>query len=295
MNPYIISCCSTSDLSKEHYLSRNIRYICFHLKLGDKEYLDDLGESISISDFYSQLKEGVDSSTSQVNVYEYETYFRSFLDEGLDILHVTLSSGISGTLNSANIAAEALREEYPERKIYILDSLCASSGYGLLMDKAADLRDDGMTIDQLASWINDNKLKVNHWFFSTDLKHYIKGGRISKTAGLVAKALNICPLLRMNDTGHLVPVENIRTKKRVKQEIVKQMLTHAIDGLRYKDKCYISHSDCIEDAIDLAALIKNTFVNMTEKVLINDVGTVIGSHTGPGTVALFFWGKTRMC
>lgn len=293
MNPYIISCCSTSDLSKEHYLSRDIHYICFHMTMNGKEYLDDLGESMPISDFYRLMDEGAETSTSQVNMLEYETYFRTFLDDGYDILHVTLSSGISGTLNSAHLAAELLREEYPEQKIIIIDSLCASSGYGLLMDKVADLRDDGMPIDQLASWINENKLNVNHWFFSTDLKHYIRGGRISKTAGLFAKALSICPLLHMDETGHLVPYENIRTKKRVKHEIVRQMVEHATEGIRYSGKCYISQSNCLEDAKDVAELIKYTFRNMTDSVLINNIGTVIGSHTGPGTVALFFWGNTR--
>lgn len=293
MNPYILSCCSTVDLSREHLVSRNIHFICFHMKLDNREYLDDLGSSLPFPDFYQAMREGAETSTSQINVYEYEEYFRSFLEAGQDILHVTLSGGISGTWNSANSAALALREEYPERKIVIIDSLCASSGYGLLMDKAADLRDGGMALEELAGWIEGHKLNLHHWFFSTDLKYFVRGGRLSRSAGLVAKALNICPLLRMDRTGHLVVFENIRTRRKVKHEIVRQMLLHAADGSDYHGKCYISHSDCPEDAGEIAEAVREQFRNLRDKVLINPIGTVIGSHTGPGTVALFFWGSER--
>ncbi|MCI7061595.1 MAG: DegV family protein, partial [Lachnospiraceae bacterium] len=135
MNQYILSCCSTADLSREHFEARNISYICFHYELDGVNHLDDLGQSIDFKDFYHRMATGSDTKTSQVNADEYEEYFRGFLKQGLDILHLTLSSGISGTINSATIAANTLKEEFPDRKIYILDSLSASSGYGLLMDK----------------------------------------------------------------------------------------------------------------------------------------------------------------
>ena len=186
-----------------------------------------------------------------------------------------------------------MAEEFPDRKIYIVDSLGASSGYGLLMDKMADLRDEGWTIDQLYQWVLTNRLKVHHWFFSTDLTYYVRGGRISKASGMFGTLLRICPLLNMNDKGLLIPREKIRTKKAVIQRIVEKMKTYADNRLDYSGKCYISESDCMEDAHTVAMLVEQTFPHLDGKVEINSVGTVIGSHTGPGTIALFFFGDKR--
>lgn len=293
MKEYIISCCSTADLEKEHFIKRDIHYICFHYELNGKQYEDDLGESMSFDDFYKAMAAGGDTKTSQINATEYEEYFEPFLQQGKDILHVCLSSGISGACNSANIAKDILQERYPDRKIYVVDSLGASSGFGLIMDKVADLRDAGMGIDELYAWVNENKLKLQHWFFSTDLTFFIKGGRITKTAGFVGSVLNICPLLNMDALGHLVPRYKIRTKRKVIEAIVKQMELNAQDGLAYSGKCYISQSACLEDAKEVARLVEERFPNLDEKVRINNIGTTIGSHTGPGTVALFFWGNER--
>ena len=148
MGEFIVSCCSTADLTKEHFQKRNIHYICFHYELDGKQYSDDLGESMSFEDFYNAMRNGADTKTSQINEQEFEAYFEPFLMEGKDILHVCLSSGITGVVNSANLAKQVLLEKYPERKIYVVDSLAASSGFGLLMDKLADLRDGGMNIDE---------------------------------------------------------------------------------------------------------------------------------------------------
>ena len=293
MNNYIISCCSTADLTAEHLKARDIHYICFHFYLNDQQYTDDLGQSISFPDFYQAMVDGAETKTSQVNVAEFLEYFTPFLEKGQDILHVSLSSGLSGALNSALVARDILQEKYPERKIHIVDSLGASSGYGLLMDKLADLRDNDMAIDDLYAWANKHKLEVHHWFFSTDLTFYIKGGRISKTAGMIGTILGICPLLNMDNEGHLVPREKIRSKKKVIQEIVRKMEQYAQGGLEYEGKCYISQSACIEDAQVVAALVEQKFLRLNGKVEINYVGTTIGSHTGPGTVALFFWGDPR--
>lgn len=293
MNKYILSCCSTADLTKEHFTKRNIHYICFHYELDGKQYEDDLGMTMAFPDFYQAMADGAQTKTSQVNAEEFEEYFESFLKEGFDILHLCLSSGLSGVFNSANIAKNTLLEKYPERNIIIVDSLAASSGYGLLMDKAADLRDEGMSMDDLAAWLEENKRRVNHWFFSTDLSFYIKGGRISKTAGTIGNILNICPLLNVDDAGKLVPRLKFRGKRKVIQGIVTKMEENADNGLSYSDKCYLSHSACLEDAEAVAALIIQKFPHLNGNVEINDIGTTIGSHTGPGTVALFFWGKER--
>lgn len=294
MSSYILSCCSTADLKKEHFERRNISYICFHYELDGKEYKDDLGQSMAFADFYRAMSNGAGTKTSQVNAEEFEEYFEGFLKEGKDILHICLSSGISGTLNSAHIAKDILQERYPEQKIYIVDSLNASSGFGLLVDKLADLRDEGKSLDEVYAWAEANKLKAHAWFFSTDLTFFVKGGRVSKTSGFVGGILNICPLLNVDGNGKLIPRYKVRTKKKVIEAIVKQMEEHAQDGFDYNSKCYISHSDCYEDARAVADLIEKRFPKLDGRVLINDVGTTIGSHTGPGTVALFFWGDERI-
>ena len=293
MNDYVISCCSTADLSAEHFATRNISYICFHFELDGKEYSDDLGKSIPFEDFYLAMKEGAETKTSQINAHEFETYFEKYLREGKDVLHVCLSSGISGVVNSARIAKAELEARYPDRKIFIVDSLGASSGYGLLMDKLADLRDEGKSLQEVLEWAESHKLHLHHWFFSTDLTFYIKGGRISRTAGFFGGMLNICPLLNMDHLGHLVPRFKIRTKKKVIHAIVDKMEEFAEGGTNYSQKCYISHSGCYEDARAVADLVEARFPHLNGKVLINYVGTTIGSHTGPGTVALFFWGSER--
>ena len=293
MSEFVLSCCSTADISKEHFEKRNINYICFHYKLNGIDYSDDLGQTIPFEEFYKRMDSGEDTQTSQINVTEYLEYFETFLSEGKDILHLTLSSGITGSYNSAINAAKIAKERYPERKIYVVDSLAASSGYGLLMDKLADLCDGGMDIDELKNWAEENKLYLHHWFFSSDLKFFIKGGRVSKTAGTVGTILGICPLLNVNFDGHLIARAKIRTKKKVIQEIVKRMEENAEGGLSYSGKCYISQSACTDDAKEVARLIEERFPNLDGKVLINYIGTTIGSHTGPGTVALFFWGKKR--
>lgn len=293
MNQYIISCCSTADLSAEHFAERNISYICFHYELNGKEYADNLGKSISFDDFYLAMKNGAETRTSQINAEEFKNYFEAYLKEGKDVLHVCLSSGISGVTNSARIARDELAEQYPDRKILIVDSLGASSGYGLLMDRLADLRDEGKSIQEVYEWAEAHKLNLHHWFFSTDLTFYIRGGRISKTAGFFGGMLNICPLLNMDQEGRLIPRFKIRTKKKVFHAIVDKMEEYAEGGLDYSGKCYISQSACYEDARAVADLVEARFPKLNGKVLINPIGTTIGSHTGPGTVALFFWGSRR--
>ena len=293
MNSYVLSCCSTADLSPKHFEDRNIHYVCFHFSLNDRQYADDLGKSISFADFYEAMRRGAETKTSQVNEGEFEEYFTPFLEAGQDIVHVCLSSGISGVYNSAMLAKKTLEEKYPERKIFVLDSLNASSGYGLLMDALADKRDEGMTVEEVYAWGLAHRLSFHAWFFSTDLTFYVKGGRVSRASGLVGSVLHICPLLHMDQEGKLIPKEKIRTKKKVIIRIVEKMLAHAKNGENYSGKCFISHSDCLEDAKAVAALIEEKFPKLNGRVLINSVGTTIGSHTGPGTVALFFEGDLR--
>lgn len=293
MNRYILSCCSTCDISAEHLKSIDVNYIPFHFFMDGKEYKDDLGQTLAFEDFYRMMEEGADTRTSQINVSEYVEYFTPFLEDGSDVLHVSLSGGLSGTVNSAMNAAKILKERYPDREIIVVDSLAAASGYGLLMDKAASLRDEGLTIFELRDWIEQNKLKMHHWFFSTDLKYYVKGGRISKTSGFVGTILGICPLLNVDAAGRLTPREKVRTKKKVIRQIVKMMEENAEDRNDYSGKVYLCHSACAEDAQAVVDLVKEKFPKMDGEPLVNYIGTTIGSHTGPGTVALFFWGDER--
>ncbi len=290
---YILSCCSPVDLTKEHLDKRDIHYICFHYNLDGTWYLDDLGESMPSDLFYKKMSEGAETKTSQVNVDDYEKYFRQFLEQGQDVFHVCLSSGISGTYNSACKAQEDLLKEFPDRKIWVLDSLAASSGYGMFVDMIADKRDEGLSGDELFNWAMEKRLYIHHWFFSTDLTFYVKGGRISKASGWFGSVLNICPLLNVNDEGQLIPRYKIRGKKAVIQAIVNQMKEHAENGANYDGKCYMCQSACYDDAKAVADLVEANFPNLKDKILINNIGTTIGSHTGPGTVALFFVGDKR--
>lgn len=294
MAEYCISCCSTADLTKEYFDKRGIRYVCFHYELGGTDYLDDLGQTMPPAELYRRMLAGEDVKTSQVSIGEYADFFRKIFDEGKDILHLTLSSGISGSYNSACIAAEQVREEYPNRKIYVVDSLAASSGYGLLVDTLADRRDAGESIDELYAWVCENKKKLQHWFFTSDLTFFIRGGRVSKAAGFFGGMLGICPLLNVDYEGHLTAREKVRTKKKVIQRIVQKMEENAEGGLAYSGKCYICQSECMDDAKAVAMLVESRFLNLNGKVEIYPIGATIGSHTGPGTVPLFFWGKERV-
>lgn len=293
MEKYILSCCSTADLSEEHFKKIDVPFVSFTFEMDGTQYVDDLGKSIPFDEFYKRVGAGANVKTSQVNEKQFEEYFEKYLKEGYDILHVCLSSGISGVMNSANMAKEVLSAKYPDRKILLVDSLAASSGYGLLIDIMAEKKRDGMGIDELYEWAENNKLKIHHWFFTTDLTCFIRGGRVSKTAGFVGKMLSICPLLNVDYKGTLQPRDKIRGKKNVIDKTFEKMIEHAENGINYSGKCYISCSACHEDARALADKIEENFKNLNGKVLINNIGTVIGCHTGPGTVALFFVGDER--
>lgn len=294
MSDYILSACSTADLSVAKFEEIGVKYICFHYELDGVQYPDDLGKTIPFDVFYNKMKAGAMTKTSQVNVAEYIEFFTPYLEQGKDIIHMCLSSGISGTINSCRNAASILEERFPDRKVYVIDTLAASSGFGLLISMAADMRDSGMSAAELVSWIEDNKLNVHHWFFSTDLSAFVRGGRISKSSAVFGGLLEICPLMNVDYLGRLIPRFKIRTKKKVIKETFETMKKHVKDGQNYDGKCYISNSDCYDDARQLADLIEGYFPALAGKVEIYSIGTTIGSHTGPGTVALFFVGDKRV-
>lgn len=294
MKQFALTCSSTADMPIEFFRRNDIPFACFHFLMDGKEYPDNCGQSMPFDIFYQKIANGSNPTTSQVSAADYEAMWRPLLSAGADIFHITLSSGLSGTINSALTARDHILPKFPGRRIEIADSLGASSGYGLLVTYACQLRDEGKSLDETVKWVEENKLRIHHWFFSTDLSSYYRGGRISRSSAMFGTILHICPLLNMNTEGRLIPREKIRTKKRVIAEIVNRMEQHAQDGLNYSGKCYISQSACYEDARTVADLVEARFPKLDGKVLINSVGTVIGSHTGPGTVALFFLGDDRV-
>lgn len=294
MNDFVLSCCSTADMSKEYFEKRNIKYACFHYSINGKEYMDDLGKSMPLDQFYDTIKnKNTEVKTSQVNYDEFLNYFTPFLENGKDILHICISSGLSGAYTSAVMAKKDLEIKYPERKIYIVDSLAASAGQGLIMDTLADMRDAGKNIDEIYDWIEKNKLRMHHWFYTDDLTFFIRGGRVSKVSGFIGTLFKICPVLNVDVNGKLIPRLKIRTKAKCADAVIEKMAELADDGLDYSKKCFISNSCCFEDAKLLADKIEKKFKKMDGSVLISDIGTTIGSHTGTGTVALFFWGAPR--
>lgn len=294
MSNYVVSCCSTADMPREFFDHRNIPFVTFHFHMDGESYPDDLGESMPFEEFYRRIGEGAMPTTSQVNVGQFIDFFEPFLKDGQDILHLSFSSGLSGTYNSAILAKQQLADEYPDRKLIIIDTLAASSGYGLFIDLVATLRDEGASIEDAEKWAEENKLKLQHWFFSTDLSHYRRGGRISGAAAVVGGLLNICPLMNVNHEGKLIQRRKVRGKKQVISQIVQEMKKHAENGTDYSGKCFISQSACFDDARAVADLIEEEFPNLDGSVVINTIGTVVGSHTGPGTVALFFMGDERI-
>lgn len=292
MNDYIISCSSTADLPKSYFENRDVKYAMFSFFIDGVEYKDDLYQSRSPKEFFKLIAEGATPTTAQVPPEDYISLWKPYLNEEKDILHLALSSGISGTYQAAIVARSNLLKEYPERTIVVIDSLSASAGFGMLVDAACDNRDMGMNLKENEKWLRDNLMGLNHWFFSSDLTSFIRGGRVSKSFGLVGTALNICPLLKVNSDGKLVPVSRSFGKKRAVADMVKTMKKWCKGAEDYSGKVFISHSDCLSDAGTVKDLILSTFKNVKD-VNISDVGAVIGSHTGPGTVALFFWGKER--
>ena len=294
MPGYVLSCCSTADVTRDWLEARDIKYLFFNYYLDGKVCKDDFGATNPPAQLYAKMLAGADAKTSQISAGDYMAHFEQFLAAGQDVVHVTLSSGISGTFNSACAARDQLAEKYPDRHVYVVDSLAASSGYGLLMDKLAELRDSGMGAAELAAWAEEHKSEVQHWFFSSDLTFFIRGGRISKAAGLVGGMLKICPVMDVAPDGSLAVKEKIRTKAKAINRVVEKMEELAEGGLDYSGKCYISQSECKADALEVAARVEERFPKLDGKVEVFPIGATIGVHTGPGTVALFFWGKKRV-
>ena len=289
MENYILSCCSTMDLRKGWAEERGVNLIYAKFFLEGEEFRDDFYESISQEKLFERMLSGEKSQTTQVNTEEYIGSFRKYLEQGQDIFHICLSSGVSGTFNSCHIAKDILQEEFPERKIEIVDSLMASSGYGLLVDKACMLKKQGLDMETLRVELEKWRNRLHGYFFTSDLRFFIQGGRVSKAAGFIGGLLKICPVLKITEEGKLKPIEKARGKKQAMENILSKMEK---EGYLSTEKCFISHSACPLDAEKLAESIRERF-HPEGSIEIFDIGGTIACHTGPGTVACFFFGKEK--
>ena len=290
MSNYVLTCCSTADVSEKYLQSRDVKYVYFNYELGGEQCKDDFGRTNPPATLYKRMLAGEDCRTSQVSIGEYMDFWRPFLEEGKDVLHVTLSSGVSGTYESACQAKEEIEQEFPGRKVAVVDSLQASSGYGLLVDGLADKRDEGLSFEEAVAWAEEARHRVYGWFFSTDLTFFVRGGRISRTAGLLGGMLNICPVMDIEADGSLAVKEKARGKKKAIARVVEIMTQTAEQGSAYARKVFISNSECASDAQAVKELIQEK-LPQTGDINIFTIGATIGVHTGPGTVATFWWGE----
>ncbi len=288
MREYMLSTSSTTDLPKWYIEQNNLLFFSFSFDMEGKEYRDNFGEDMPVKDFYANLRAGTNSTTSMINRAAFEAGFIPYLEKGVDILHIEFSSALSGSYQNAQAAAEELNGKYPG-KLTVIDSLCASLGQGLLVDYAVQMKKAGKSLQEVAEWVEANKKNIIHWFTVDDLNHLRRGGRISKASAFFGTMLQIKPVLDVDDAGRLIPHFKVKGRKKS----ILEMFNRMKEDIKDPDgqTVFISHGDCLEDAEALKAMILEHF--NIDNVLINYVGPVIGAHSGPGTLALFYMGKQR--
>lgn len=290
MEKYIITTDSTTDLPESYIQEANLPIMSLTYTLEGTTYRR--GNDLPVKEFYEKMRNGALPTTSQVNPEEAKELFREvFKEHDADILHIAFSSGLSGSYNSSRIAAEELAEEYPDRKIVVVDTLCASLGEGLFLHKALQNQKNGMSLEENAKWLEDNKLHLVHNFTVDDLFHLHRGGRVSKTAAILGTIINLKPVLHVDNEGHLVALSKVRGRKKSLTSLVDNMEKQLGSFRDKNDIIFISHGDCEEDAQYVADLIKQRLGY--DNFLINHIGPTIGTHSGPGTVALFYMGEYR--
>lgn len=290
MNDFVIVTDSCCDLPGDFARELELEVLPLSVRLNEKDFFNDLdGKEIGFHDFYEQLRNEAACTTSGVNVEAFRTKMESILQAGKDILCIQFSSALSNTFNSAYVAAQELAPKYPERKLYTIDSLCASLGQGLLIYHAVQQKRSGKTIEQVRDWVEENKLKLCHWFTVDDLNHLKRGGRVSSATALIGTVLGIKPVLHVDDEGRLINVGKARGRKASLIALVDQMEETVIDP--ENQVIFISHGDSLEDAEWMRDEVRRRF--SVKDIVINYVGPVIGTHSGPGTIALFFLGVHR--
>ena len=289
MREYVITTDNNSDLPESYYAEHKMGCTYLSYSMDGQNYSHD--NFLPVEEFYDRMRKGSMPTTAQVNPEAARDLMEPYLKEGKDVLHIAFSSGLSGSYNSARIAGEELKQEYPERKIEVIDSLAASLGQGLLVHLAQQKKEAGESMEEVADWVSEHRLNIVHAFTVDDLNHLYRGGRVSKTTAVVGGVLNIKPVLHVDDAGKLVAVGKVRGRKKSLLALV-DMMDEKLGS--YKDSCdtiFISHGDCAEDAQFVADKVKEKYP--IKQVLMNHVGATIGAHSGPGTVALFFLGDKR--
>ena len=288
-----LSCESTVDLPYSYVNGRNISVLFYSYVIDGKEFPDDMQrDPEALPSFYQFIREGKLPSTSQINEYTYEDYFDTLLEKG-DVLHIAFGTGMTPSVNNAYTARERLQVKYPDRKLLIVDSLCSSSGYGMMVDYAADMRDEGKTMEEIEAWCNANAKNIHHQFFSTDMTMFHRSGRVSGAAATIASILNICPIMRLDDKGSIIAYDKVRGKKNAIKRTVDTMEVHARGGKDYDGKCFICNSNCLDLAEETREAVEERFPKLKGKIMITEIGTIIASHSGWGTVAVFFLGDER--
>ena len=287
MRDYVITVNSTVDLPKEWLKERHVPVVPLRYTIDGRTYTDM--EGLSAKEFFAKLREGKMSVTSQVNPEEAVEALEPYVKQGKDILHLGFSSGLSGTLNSMRIAGQMLEEKYPEAKVIVIDTLCACLGEGLLLHKALQVKEQGRTIEETAQWVEENKFHICHNVTVDDLNHLHRGGRVSKTTAVIGTLVQIKPIIHMDNAGKLQVIGKERGRKKSLNKIV-DMAVEQSKGWD-NDIIMITHGDCLEDAEYVAKLVREKMG--VDNILINNIGTVIGSHTGPGVVAVFCMGEKR--
>lgn len=291
MSDFKIISDSTTDLSVQLVEEMDVHIIPMLYNVDGKDYSNSPDVSgLDAHEFYDLLRSGKMSTTTQINMETFKEEFRPWLEKGLDILYICFSSGLSSTISSARLAVDDLKEDFPDRRVVVVDSLAASMGEGLLVYHAAMKKREGLSLDELAAWVEENRLHLAHWFTVEDLNHLKRGGRVSGAAALVGTMLNIKPVLHVDDEGHLIPVEKVRGRRSSLDSLVNHMAKTAIDPAN--QVIFISHGDSPKDAEYVANKVREKFG--VETIYINPIGPVIGSHSGPGTVALFFLAEKRL-
>ena len=280
---------SACDLKREYIDKNNIALLSLILNLEGQAIKDDLGKSLSYEEFYNKMRHGATPTTSQINAHDFEEEFTKYIKNGDSIIYISISSSLSGTFNSANIARNNLIEEYPEAKIELVDSSSVSMGQGLLVLKACEMRDNGASIDEIVEWLEENKRKVVHSILIDDLNHLKRGGRISGATATIGGLLNIKPTLYLDDEGKLVQGEKIKGKKKALRFLVNEVKERAVNT--ENETLYICHGDCLEEAETLRDMILDEV--KFKNVIINYVGNVVGAHAGPGVLAALFLGNNR--
>ena len=279
---------ATSDFPAQFAEQLNVTVLPMGFTMEDKEYFYIPGKSdMPIETFFEKMRAGVPVITAQVNSFAFLEAFEPVLKNGEDVLYIGFSSKLSGTVQSAVSAAEELRAKYPERKIFVIDSLCASLGEGLLVYYAA--RKQSMAIEDLAKWVEENKLRFIHWFTVDDLVYLKRGGRVSGATAAIATILNIKPVMHVDNEGYLVAVEKVQGRKKSLRALFERM-EKTVDT-KATDTVFIGHCASKEDAEYVASLVHEKYPDMM--VHLDDIGTSVGAHSGPGTIALFFVGNER--